>query len=148
VFGRGRSLQALRAADVDDDTVAEVCRFLCGACSCQVKELNPGFDLLLAVNWDERLFAPGEPIPTEPVPTDASDAAPQLLAIAPGRSSSPEISAADVASTSHSPENLESAADRSSRPQPDRHSTRYLLLLIPAVLLAVLGCSHVVRSAR
>ena len=70
VFGRGRALQTFLADEVDDDTIAEVSRFLCAACSCQVKQLNPGFDLLLAVNWDERLYAPGESVPTEPPPGD------------------------------------------------------------------------------
>ena len=53
VFGRGRALSSLHGKDLSDP--AELRRsleFLCRACSCQVKELNPGVDLLIAGNWD------------------------------------------------------------------------------------------------
>lgn len=56
VFGRGRAMTALKAESIDEAALAECSGFLCGACSCQVKQINPGFDLLLAVNWDERLW--------------------------------------------------------------------------------------------
>ncbi|MGH7137132.1 MAG: hypothetical protein ACREHD_15430, partial [Pirellulales bacterium] len=56
VFGRGRAMTALKAESTDEGALAECSGFLCGACSCQVKQTNPGFDLLLAVNWDERLW--------------------------------------------------------------------------------------------
>jgi hypothetical protein len=53
VFGRGRALCSLHGKDLADP--AELHRsleFLCKACSCQVKELNPGVDLLIAADWD------------------------------------------------------------------------------------------------
>jgi hypothetical protein len=31
----------------------EALAFLVGSCSCEVKELNPGLDLLMAANWNE-----------------------------------------------------------------------------------------------
>lgn len=68
VFGRGRAMTALKVESIDEATTAECSGFLCGACSCQVKQSNPGFDLLLAVNWDERLW--GEPyMPEQAAPT-------------------------------------------------------------------------------
>lgn len=71
VFGRGRAMTALKAESIDEAVLAECSGFLCGACSCQVKQSNPGFDLLLAVNWDERLWAESDtrppPAQTEPV---------------------------------------------------------------------------------
>lgn len=88
VFGRGRALPPLKPADVDADSMEELSRFLCGACSCQVKELNPGFDLLVSINWDEQLFDPDAP----PLPSSASrDAAvtstePEMVAIPVGTS--------------------------------------------------------------
>ena len=30
--------------------------FLLGACSCRVKFMNPGWDLITDVDWDERLM--------------------------------------------------------------------------------------------
>src|SRR6185503_19148933 len=48
---RGRALEPLIAAGVTRDNVMEQAGYLCGACSCEVKEQNPGMDLLMAANW-------------------------------------------------------------------------------------------------
>jgi hypothetical protein len=53
VFGRGRVLGSLYDRDLDADNLFEVVSFLCAECSCQVKELNPGTDLLIAADWAE-----------------------------------------------------------------------------------------------
>lgn len=53
VFGRGRVLGAW--SDPDESTIEEASRFLMGACSCQVKNQNPGWDLLSPTAWDESL---------------------------------------------------------------------------------------------
>ncbi len=52
VFGRGRVLEPLIGRGITPDNILEHSGYLCGACSCEVKEQNPGMDLLLAVNWD------------------------------------------------------------------------------------------------
>lgn len=52
VFGRGRTYFALVGKGINASTIDESCRFLCGDCSCQVKALNPGRDLMLAVDWE------------------------------------------------------------------------------------------------
>lgn len=72
VFGRGRAMTALKAESIDEALLAECSSFLCGACSCQVKQSNPGFDLLLAVNWDERLWPQSDiqPPPAQSQPVD------------------------------------------------------------------------------
>lgn len=57
VFGRGRVLGAWPAADFGDAEIEEACLFLLGACSCQVKRQNPGWDMLMNVNWPEELQA-------------------------------------------------------------------------------------------
>lgn len=46
VFGRGRVLNVLSASKLESETVGDWTRYLCSACSCQVKQQNPGFDLL------------------------------------------------------------------------------------------------------
>lgn len=53
IFGRGRVLYALVAGGIHPGTIEEAARFLTGPCSCQVKEKNPGVDLLLDASWDE-----------------------------------------------------------------------------------------------
>jgi len=55
VFGRGRVLGAWPSSSLDDEGLDEVSLFLLGACSCRVKVQNPGWDLALAVDWDEAL---------------------------------------------------------------------------------------------
>lgn len=89
VFGRGRAMTVLSAERVDQEVLAECCGFLCGACSCQVKQSNPGFDLLLAVNWDERLLGDAEADPeAAPSARSLTDQAsePAYVPIPPGRS--------------------------------------------------------------
>jgi hypothetical protein len=88
VFGRGRVLGAWPAHGFGDAQIEEVCLFLLGACSCQVKNLNPGWDLLLRVDWDEELRAigyQGTPEqtfrPNTPVP---SGGAPETVTISGG----------------------------------------------------------------
>ena len=51
IFGRGRLLGALYGDDLKAETFYDVVSFLCGECSCQVKEMNPGSDLLIAADW-------------------------------------------------------------------------------------------------
>ena len=85
VFGRGRVLEVLSADECKAAMVEDMTVFLSGPCSCQVKSLNPGFDLLLPANWHFDLF--GE---TGETPPDRSDAEgknkpPVLLPIPPGR---------------------------------------------------------------
>jgi hypothetical protein len=52
IFGRGRVLEALADAQITAAALEEDVNFLCSACSCQVKRLNPGFDLLITADWD------------------------------------------------------------------------------------------------
>jgi hypothetical protein len=83
VFGRGRALEVIPAGELNDRLIEDLTSFLSGACSCQVKEQNPGFDLLLSVDWNTELFGEGfEPPPAKSV-GDRSQ--PQLLTIPPGR---------------------------------------------------------------
>ncbi len=91
VFGRGRLLGSLYGTDLSTDGVLEVVRFLCGECSCQVKELNPGSDLLVAADWSA-IFRRIGPAPADgpaaalPASLPAARAKPQdgPLPIVPG----------------------------------------------------------------
>lgn len=56
IFGRGRALGAWAASDLDDEGIDELTLFLLGACSCQVKAQNPGWDILMATDWDAGLM--------------------------------------------------------------------------------------------
>jgi hypothetical protein len=92
VFGRCRALEVFPYGDANEALIEDVGNFLCAACSCRVKQANPGFDLLATVNWNQRLF--GESIPEElRAATEGNDAigasrvsnpTPEYLAIATG----------------------------------------------------------------
>lgn len=60
VFGRGRALLPLVGAGVSAKNIRDAGEFLVGPCSCQVKEQNPGFDLLLSSDWDSLLSDGGQ----------------------------------------------------------------------------------------
>jgi len=51
VFGRGRALPPFIGKGISRDNLLECVYFLTGACSCTVKDQNPGMDLLFAENW-------------------------------------------------------------------------------------------------
>lgn len=51
IFGRGRALYALVGAGICPEMIESAAAFLVGKCSCQVKEQNPGVDLLVAADW-------------------------------------------------------------------------------------------------
>ncbi len=55
VFGRGRVLYALVGDGINEQNISRACTFLTGPCSCEIKELNPGFDLLMTVDWESRV---------------------------------------------------------------------------------------------
>ena len=95
VIGRGRLLCSMFGDDLNPDDLKKVVAFLCGECSCTLKELNPGVDLLIAADWPELLARPFEaPTPAdtpEPIVTAAAKtpvAAPTQVAVSALASSS------------------------------------------------------------
>lgn len=81
VLGRGRVLYGLIGKGISESTIGAVSRFMVGPCSCQVKNQNPGFDLLLSCDWDGQLFGKDGPRPVETKPK-----APVQLTIPKGKS--------------------------------------------------------------
>ncbi len=53
VFGRDRALGAWAAEGFSGEQIDEACLFPFGAYSCEVKRMNPGWDLLLNADWVE-----------------------------------------------------------------------------------------------
>ena len=68
VLGRGRVLYALVGKGIAEHTITLASRFIIGPCSCQVKNQNPGFDLLMAADWDKRIGKTklSDPLPEQP----------------------------------------------------------------------------------
>lgn len=52
VYGRGRAMEPFVGKGITADNLTELAVFLAGACSCQVKESNPGVDLLFHWDWN------------------------------------------------------------------------------------------------
>ena len=67
VFGRGRVLYALVGRGINANNLATGAKFLIGSCSCQIKEQNPGMDLLMTADWKKLLKA--EQLLDEHLPT-------------------------------------------------------------------------------
>ncbi len=51
VYGRGRAMPPYVGKGITPENLAECVAFLSGACSCMVKEQNPGMDLLFHWDW-------------------------------------------------------------------------------------------------
>jgi len=66
IFGRGLVMNALVGRGINAHMLLDTAEFLTGACSCTVKSLNPGVDLLTAVNWGTRVEPMSEEFTTEP----------------------------------------------------------------------------------
>jgi LPXTG-motif cell wall-anchored protein len=45
---------------LDDATLEEASMFLVGRCGCRIKNENPGWDLLLNVDWEKALLLAGQ----------------------------------------------------------------------------------------
>lgn len=51
IFARGRVLYALVGKGINARTIGAACRFITGPCACEIKDENPGTDVLMNVNW-------------------------------------------------------------------------------------------------
>ena len=89
VFGRGRVLGAWSAEGFGDEQIDEASLFLLAACSCEVKRMNPGWDLLLNADWNESLHAMGFPPPPPAAAMKPDVDAPESDAVKP-ESAKPE----------------------------------------------------------
>lgn len=85
IFGRGRALEVIPADELSDQLIDDLTVFLSGACSCQVKERNPGFDLLITADWDTELFGVDGEVPDDAPLHQQKTSPPAALTIPPGR---------------------------------------------------------------
>jgi hypothetical protein len=81
IFGRGRALYALVGEGIRRETIDRAATFLIGKCSCEVKEKNPGADLLLAADWDTAVKAKSAPPPDLPTLAEIAKTAPVAVTI-------------------------------------------------------------------
>lgn len=81
VFGQGRALYALVGDGIKDETIEKAATFLIGKCSCEVKEQNPGMDLLLAADWKAIVESQAAGIPDLPTMAELTKSAPETVSI-------------------------------------------------------------------
>lgn len=58
IYGRGRMLDVVVGRGINAQNILALCRFLAGPCACEIKDDNPGLDLLVSAAWDESLGGP------------------------------------------------------------------------------------------
>ncbi len=137
LFGRSRAMLPLVGGGISADNIRGSAKFLSGACSCQVKELNPGFDLLITADWNELLswakspaFASGESLTAEP----------ELVAIPSGSKAEPSEAVTEAVATAP-----ESESQAESSPPAESGS---ILTILAGVALLGLVVSVLVRWRR
>ncbi|MDP6545631.1 MAG: hypothetical protein QGH60_16735 [Phycisphaerae bacterium] len=53
IVGRGRVIGALVDRGINETNITEGAEFLTGRCTCQVKNLSPGLDMLISTDWNK-----------------------------------------------------------------------------------------------
>jgi hypothetical protein len=100
IFGRGRALYALVGRGIQEKTVLDACGSMLGWCSCEIKALNPGTDLLVSADWS-RPFG-GKLVNTPELPNlaglDSFRPAPKAAETRPGTTLPAPVSPAPAAS--------------------------------------------------
>lgn len=66
IFGRGLIMNALIGRGINANMLRRTAEFLTGPCSCTVKSLNPGTDLLTTADWSGRIQPLSVEVTTEP----------------------------------------------------------------------------------
>ena len=114
VFGRGRALYTLIGEGINSDNIRESAAFMTGPCGCEIKMMNPGVDLLMAVNWDgavmemyEEFYASAEP-----------EELPELTSVFPDDPETAQVELDVTAQTAESDSPDESAAEPTESPEP------------------------------
>jgi len=125
ILGRGRALAALFGPQLRPDIIADVCSFVAGPCSCEVKEMNPGFDLLMAADWEA--LVEGRVVKDPELPP--------LIGLAP-------FSAA----VTNPPQRLLATADPTPGPAPRGRLGRNLLVVLGVGLGALLIGTCVLKT--
>ncbi len=131
VFGRGRLLEPLIERGIHVDNVMEYGAYICGACSCEVKDQNPGLDLLVAADWETALHGSEVVIDKVLPPLEGTGILTQ--AAAPATS---EVDAGTTAETNPEPA-TESAEEEMA--EPETVVPMALILGLAGILVVILG---------
>ena len=136
VFGRGRALFSCLGRGITEENLARDVEFVSGACSCTVKEQNPGVDLLMRYNWEnaatvvaeqyggetgtDALLDGDQLFPELAIPSDSKDAGSDGASGEEGASS--DSDASGIAETSASGEETKETSRAAGDVEPDAES--------------------------
>jgi hypothetical protein len=129
VIGRGRAVSALAGSRVDGERIGAFAEFVSGQCSCEVKYLNPGIDLLMTANWDA-IFEDGHDPAVDESPRDRPG---KTVPIAPA--TRPTVIATTRPTVVATPHKIEPATDT----QPDRQKWLIGAIAVTAAIALVSG---------
>jgi len=132
IYGRGRVLLALSGKGVNKDNLYDVCAFFTGSCSCEVKAMNPGYDLLIPVKWDEYIYDD----------IKITDALPPLTAL------SAAAEAVAKAETPNEQPPTPSREKKTGEKEPSSNNALIANLFFTVALLVVAGIAMAWRAGR
>jgi len=73
IFGRGRVLYALVGAGISKSNIEKGCHVITGPCTCEIKDLNIGTDMLMNMDWESSLDKTFSQLARAPVLPSLSD---------------------------------------------------------------------------
>ncbi len=98
IYGRGRAMEPYIGEGVTAENLSECVSFILGSCSCQVKDQNPGVDLLTNWDWETTALAVAQQVGQEEgneALLDAADSRILSQVVAPSIASPPTASPPD-----------------------------------------------------
>ena len=139
VFGRGRLLVGLPGSEVNEESVVGIVGFLCGSCSCEIKEQNPGVDLLMSAGWDQAVWGS----------RDEAVGMPPLISLATMAGAAGEAGATSAPSLTPRPATAKPPMPPAAAGKPAATETSLIRGLVGVVavlvLLAVAGSIFILR---
>ena len=141
VFGRGRALYALVGDGIVKSEISAACKSLTGPCTCQIKQRNPGTDLLLAADW-EHLVTSKTPVDQSlpPLPVFAPVSASVTKDISP--QAKPDSEKTQTETKEDKPTSAEkpvSATSKAAEETPNAAGSRVLVTTVLSLLVAAAG---------
>lgn len=113
VYGRGRVMPPFAAKGITEDNLKRGLAFLAGACSCVVKDENPGVDLLMGWNWN----AVAMTLAAEDEQTDGGQAGYREVGMASEKTADRPAKPSDKEAPSNSPP-AAASGDQAAAPKP------------------------------
>ncbi len=120
-YGRGRALLPYIGAGITRENLIREVEFISGACSCTVKEQNPGVDLLVRYDWEAASAALADRFGTEEGNESQfgpADFLPQLIIPSSTAPPTDSVTAAGDATSAADPSSAEPTTDDATNDDP------------------------------